>query len=398
MNQTHNKIAYIGQKGIPALWGGVERATEELAVRMVRRGYEVTAYCRRWYTTEGIDDTFKGVKLVYTPTIHTKHLDAISHTFFSVIHAMWTGNTIIHFQGIGPAILSWMPRIFAPRTRVLVTFHCLDRRLSKWNFVARTAFWFGEWITMHAAHEVFVTSRFLQDYCYEVWGRNTTYLPNGVFEIDPESSAARNTLAGFGLKPHHYIVCVARLMVDKAQHELIESFIRLKSRLSDAHTDLKLVLVGEAAAGDDYAESLREQAAGRTDIIFTGVQTGTTLKTLMRFARTAAQSSYSEGMPLAVLEIASFGVPLVLSDIPAHREIFGEVHAYNPVGDLDRLSRDLERNVLHYEEMRPVAVAQARRIQDQYRWEVIAARYHVALVSLSSAPLEGQGLLRRVGA
>ena len=33
------KIAYIGQKGIPVRWGGVERATEELAVRAARAGH-----------------------------------------------------------------------------------------------------------------------------------------------------------------------------------------------------------------------------------------------------------------------------------------------------------------------------------------------------------------------
>ena len=119
----------------------------------------------------------------------------------------------------------------------------------------------------------------------------------------------------------------------------------------------------------------------------------------MRFARVAAQPSYSEGMPLAVLEVASFGVPLVLSNIPAHREIFGEMHVYNTVGDLDRLSRDLERNVVHYEEVRAVALAHARRIQEQYRWELIAARYHVALVALETCgSLEGQSLLRNVRA
>ncbi len=398
MQKHSKKIAYIGQKGIPALWGGVERATEELAVRMVRSGYHVTAYCRRWYT-KGLVENYQGIDLVHVPSIHTKHLDTISHTFFATIHAMWTGADIIHFQGIGPALLAWMPRVFAPRTQVLVTFHCLDRRLSKWNFIARAAFWFGEYIAMHAAHEVFVTSRFLQDYSYEVWGRIATYLPNGVFEIAEGEADSHETLAAFGLQPEEYILCVGRLMPDKAQHELIESFIRLKKRTEPEFAKLKLVLVGEAALGDNYAESLREQAAGRTDIIFTGVQTGAPLKTLMRFARVAAQPSYSEGMPLAVLEVASFGVPLVLSNIPAHREIFGEMHVYNTVGDLDRLSRDLERNVVHYEEVRAVALAHARRIQEQYRWELIAARYHVALVALETCgSLEGQSLLRNVRA
>ena len=44
------KIAMIGQKGIPATYGGIERHVEEIARRLVARGHEVTVYCRFHYT------------------------------------------------------------------------------------------------------------------------------------------------------------------------------------------------------------------------------------------------------------------------------------------------------------------------------------------------------------
>jgi len=40
------RIAFIGQKGIPATYGGVEDFTEEVAVRLAQRGHRVTVYCR----------------------------------------------------------------------------------------------------------------------------------------------------------------------------------------------------------------------------------------------------------------------------------------------------------------------------------------------------------------
>ena len=44
------KIAVIGSKGLPAKAGGIERHVEELATRLVKRGFDVTAYTRPWYT------------------------------------------------------------------------------------------------------------------------------------------------------------------------------------------------------------------------------------------------------------------------------------------------------------------------------------------------------------
>ena len=44
------KIAMIGQKGIPATYGGIERHVEELTTRVVERGHEVTVYCRPYYS------------------------------------------------------------------------------------------------------------------------------------------------------------------------------------------------------------------------------------------------------------------------------------------------------------------------------------------------------------
>ncbi len=43
------KIATIGQKDLPATYGGVKRHVEELAVRLVERGHDVTVFTRPHY-------------------------------------------------------------------------------------------------------------------------------------------------------------------------------------------------------------------------------------------------------------------------------------------------------------------------------------------------------------
>lgn len=373
-------IAYIGQKGIPARWGGVERATEEIAVRMATAGYFVTAYARSWYSVQE-QPYYRGVRLVYTPSIRTKHLDTITHTFFSTIHAMWSGIDVIHYQGIGPALLSWLPRLFSPRTTVLVTLHCLDRKLSKWGGIARLAFFIGEWIAARCAHRVFATSHALEKYFFQTWGQEAVYIPNGVFD-DVEPFDLSDRLEQFGLTPHEYVVSVGRLMKDKAQHEVIDAFVRAKDQLGEDFKHMKLVIVGESARGDLYETTLREQVADRDDIVFVGFQSGTNLRALMKFARVGVSLSYSEGMPIAVLELGAFGVPLVLSDITAHQEIFGEQQAYVEVGNTDRAAKHIERMVRNFDDVRIISRILAKRLYSEYSWDMIANSYMVHMGSL----------------
>src|SRR2546430_15045626 len=81
------KLAILGTRGIPANYGGFETFAEELATRLAARGHDVTVYGRSnniKYTGEA----YKGVKLAVLPTIGTKHLDTVAHTFLFVLHAI----------------------------------------------------------------------------------------------------------------------------------------------------------------------------------------------------------------------------------------------------------------------------------------------------------------------
>ena len=130
------RIAMIGQKGLPAKFGGVERHVHELSVRLVKIGHKVTVYSRKWYTG-GKDKKFAGVEIQHLPSIRTKHLDAITHSFLATLNAIKNKSDVIHYHGIGPSLVSWIPRLFAPRIKVITTFNSIDRKHEKWGLGAR---------------------------------------------------------------------------------------------------------------------------------------------------------------------------------------------------------------------------------------------------------------------
>ena len=129
------KIAFIGQKGIPATYGGIEDFTEKVALRLSKKGHQVTVYCRPYYTQ--IEGEYKGVTLKKIKSIKTKHLDAISHTFFSSLVTLSEDYDIVNYQGIGPSSLSFLPRLKG-KTKVVVTIHSLDWKRKKWGPLAKS--------------------------------------------------------------------------------------------------------------------------------------------------------------------------------------------------------------------------------------------------------------------
>ena len=85
-------------------------------------GHDVTVYCRTYFTPaqENHDD----MRLVRLPTIRSKHLETLVHTSLSTAHVLFSTCNIVHYHALGPALFSFIPRMFGKRT--IVTVQGLD--------------------------------------------------------------------------------------------------------------------------------------------------------------------------------------------------------------------------------------------------------------------------------
>lgn len=305
------RIAFIGQKGIPTIAGGVEKHVEEVAVRMAELGHEVFVYVRNNYTDKGLKE-YKGVKLIHLPSIPTKNLDAISHTFLATLHALFHRYDVIHFQAIGPSSLAWIIRIFKRRTALVATFHCQDYFHQKWGLPARLYLKLGEYMTCKAPHQTIVVSETLEQYVAQKYGRKVIFISNGA---DVEYTPKTQALNRWGLKEGKYILSVGRLIRHKGIHYLIEAFKKLEDtgRLANG---MKLVIVGDGFHTDDYVRELRSLSKDRSNIIFTGSQNGGSLEQLFSHAYLFVQPSESEGRSIALIEAMGYGLTTLVSNIP----------------------------------------------------------------------------------
>jgi len=319
------KIAFIGQKGIPVSQGGVERHVEELSVRLARNGHDVYVYTRPHYVPKEYKK-YEKVNLVSLPSLRTKNLDAISHTFLSILDAVKKRVDIIHLQGVGPSLLAWLPRLFNPRIKVISTVHSADWDHQKWSNFAKKMLKTGANFACKFADEALAVSRSLQKYCLANHKTDVTYIPNGVSvyrykedELNLQQSELDKILTHFNLKPQKYILVVSRLVKHKGIHYLIDAFRILKA--ASKFPDYKLVIVGSTAFTENYQQYLLRLSSGRDDVIFAGTQNGANLDALYRHAYLYVLPSESEGLSISILEAMAYGKGVLTSDIEENMEL-----------------------------------------------------------------------------
>lgn len=385
------KIAMIGQKGMPANFGGVERHVHELSVRLVGMGHDVTAYSRTWYTGQQDDYVAHGVRVTHTPGIKTKHLDAITHTLSATVHAIFQGYDVIHYHAVGPALLSWIPRLFSPKTKVVTTFHSINRYHHKWGRFARMVLRLGEWTTCRFAHETITISKGLKRYCLNEYQADTHYIPNGVSTPDPVET--QETLRHFGLTKGKYLLVVSRLLPDKGIHLVIDAFQKLQARHPDSEhiQSLKLAIVGGSSYTDAYIRELHLLAAPSNTIVFTDYQFGGTLQELFAHSLAMIHPSLNEGLPISVLEAMSYKKPVLLSNIPEHLELVSDQRMIFLQNDVEAIAKLLDSFLcLSADEQRAIGQKNFEMVCAEYDWKNIVCRINEVYAGVQKGPTDSR--------
>lgn len=354
------KIYFIGQKGIPGRSGGVETHVEELSSRLAKSGHDVYVYTRPNYTDPNLKK-YKGVNLISLPSVATKHLDAISHTFKACLDVIHRDADIIHFHSIGPSSLIWLVKIFKPGVPVVSTFHTRDYFHKKWGVFARICLKLGEAAACLLPDRTIAVSHSLKKYADEKYGINTVYIPNGV--NIPRYLSAKE-IKRWNLEKGNYILTVSRLVRHKGVHHLIEAYNQIK-------TGKKLVIVGDGSFTDDYVWELRLLADGNKNIIFTGAQSGETLKELFSNSYLFVQPSESEGLSIALLEAMSYKKTCLVSDIPENIEAIEDAGFLFKNMDPDSLAEKLRYLLKHPALVKSKEIYGYDRAKIYYSWKNI---------------------------
>ncbi len=326
------RVVVLGTRGFPGVQGGVEAHCENLYPIIAKHGWDITVLTRRDYVDTSISN-YRKVRLISLSCPKNKFLEAIIHTFKGIWFTRKIGCDILHIHAIGPSLCVPLARLL--RLKVVVTHHGPDYMRKKWNSIAKLFLKFGEMCACKYANEVICISQTIADSIRDKFGIDSVVIPNGV--VIPKHTIQKGLLKRFGLEKQRYFIAVGRFVPEKGFIDLLEAFALFKRETHSSSKGVKLVIVGASDHEDSYSLSIKKRASQIEDVVLTGKLKKDALAELYYHAHTFVMPSYYEGLPIALLEAMSYGLPCIVSDIPANREVKLEGNRYFKPGDVEAI-------------------------------------------------------------
>ena len=375
------RIVLLGTRGVPAAYGGFETLVENIGQRLAARGHEVTVYCRP-HMVGGRFATYRGMRLVFLPTIASKHLDTIVHTLVSTLHMAVRKRPDVAFYFIaGNSPFAALSRLLGIPS--IINVDGLDSQRAKWNRYASTYLRWAERVAPRCANVTITDSRSVQALYKEKFGVETRFIPYGAAMDGIDTG---EYLQRFDLKPRHYVLFVGRLEEENNAHVLVKAFEGLD-------TDFKLVVVGDAPYSDQYRQALFATKDER--VRFTGYVYGDGYRELMRNAAMFVAPTEAGSTHPVIVEAMAAGNCVVVNDYRPNLETIGDAgvsyRGSEGAAGLRRVLAELLADPARVERLRELATAHARAV---YSWDAVTEAYEgLAKDVIASGSVRGQ-LLR----
>jgi glycosyltransferase involved in cell wall biosynthesis len=362
-------VALIGSRGIPASYGGYETLMEELAARLLARGFRVTVYCRSHFTPKDLR-SFRGAELVVLPTIRTKHLDTPVHTFLSCLHAATAGYDAALVVNSANAL--FVPLLQVAGIPVALNVDGIEKRRAKWGAFGRGVYAFSERLASVLPDALVTDAEVIRRHYLERYGAESVPIAYGV---DPRPPAETGILARLGLVPRRYFLYVSRFEPENNPHRVAEAYRRVGG-------DLPLVMVGGAPYAGRFIASFTRGADPR--ILFPGPIYGDGYRQLLSHALAYIHATEVGGTHPALVEAMGYGNCIIVNSTLENLEVAGGVGLYFDAVEAESLAERLEWVRGHPERARARGRAAARRAALLFSWERVADSYAALFERLAS--------------
>ena len=384
------KIAILGTRGVPPAYGGFETFAAELGTRLVKRGHEVTVYCRRGSPSHPVTQspgnretgrlgdrvtTWHGIQRIELPAIPHKYFETVSHAALSAFDALRRDFDVV--LGCNAANAFVLPLLRAARMRVAINVDGIERRRRKWNILGRAVYAMGEALSASLA-TVVADANVIAQYYRDRYTIEPVMIPYGAEFPDEEDS---DVLDRLGLQSENYVLYVSRFEPENNPLEVVRAYEQMhRATGQPGNRATPLVMVGQGLYARDLVQELHTHASDR--ILFPGALYGRDYRTLQRNAMIYIQATEVGGTHPAMIEAMASGGCVLANDTPENREVGGDAVGYFSVRRLDTLSGmllDWIANPLIRMDFRARA---RRRAEERYSWERVTDEYERLFRSL----------------
>jgi len=360
-------VAILGTRGVPASYGGFETLAEELGRRLVDRGHRVTVYGRPGFVDAGLAE-HRGMRVVVLPAVRSKHLETLSHTLVSALHA--AGQRYDAVLVCNAANAPFIPILRLAGTPVALNVDGLERKRRKWGRVASGYYRLCEALAAVLPDALITDAEVIRRYyrrCYHAPSRMIAY--GG----DLEPPRARDCLDRLGLEPGQYVLYVSRFEPENNPDRVAAAWRRCPG-------SRRLVMVGGAPYAPELGRRVRELADER--VILPGPIYGDSYRQLLFGCRLYVHATEVGGTHPALVEAMGAARPVLYYDTPENREVVRDAgRPFRFSGGRD-LADELEQLLEDDRGLVELGRRARLRVEDRYAWDQVAASYEMVLEGL----------------
>ena len=365
------RIAMIGTRGVPAAYGGFETAVEEIGSRLAARGHVVTVYCRD--ATDASRREYAGMRLVHLPALRLKTAETLSHTAFSVVHAITRHPRPDAAFVFNAANAPFVPLLRARGIPTAVHVDGLEWQREKWGGAGRAYYRWAERSAVRHADALIADAHGIADYFASTFGASTRMISYGApVQTDPVS----DRLHELGLSWKRFHLVVARFEPENHVDLMIAEYVR-------SNATLPLVVVGSAPYAAEYTALVRSRVGGDPRVrLLGGVYDQDLLDQLYAGALDYLHGHSVGGTNPSLLRAMGAGTAVLAWDVSFNREVAGDRGRYfDEDASLAALVEAAERRPAEAERD---GAALREVVRANYRWDAVASAYETLAGDLRS--------------
>ena len=363
------RIAICGGRGIPSSYTGFETFFLELAPRLAARGHDVTVYCRKSLFTER-PPTYRGVKLIYLPSVETKNLGTPTHTLACMLDVVRRDVDAILVANVANAFHCIIPRLFGKHTALCVDG--IEWKRGKWGFFGKAYFYMNAKLCGKILPKGIITDAYAMHQLYlDKFNTPSACIAYGT---NVGVSTTPDVVRQYGLEPGQYYLVLGRLVPENSADLVVEGF-------NHAKTSRTLAIVGDANYKSSFVEECKAIAGDR--VKFLGrVNDPDHVRELYCNSYAYIHGHTVGGTNPALLHGMGYGCCVLARNNPFNKEVLGGHGVlFDDAADLAAKIEFIEQNPAYADDLRLRAPQRAGKI---YSWEHIADQYEEFFAQLAA--------------
>ena len=367
-SQRKLRIAIFGGRGIPSTYSGTETFFIELAPRLVERGHDVIVYCRKALFKERPPE-YKGVRLIYLPSIETKNLGTFTHTLACMIDVLRRDVDAMLVTNVANAFHCVIPRIF--RQNCCINVDGIEWMRGKWGRLGKAYFRWNARLAGKILPKGIITDAYAMRKLYlEEFNTPSACIAYGG---NIEGSTHPEVLSQYGLEPGNYYLIASRLVPENNAAMIVEGFKK-------SPTNRVLAIAGDANYRSQFIDDLKANAGDR--VRFLGhVDNIDHVKELHCNCFAYVHGHMMGGTNPALLKALGFGNCILAHHNPFNDEVLGGY------GVLFRDADELAAKIAYLEDHPEIAQGYRQRaperIRNFYNWKRITDQYEELFYQLA---------------